>query len=288
MEEKIFVDSYESNEILNFMFKIINKNMVFSIMSYLLCTSTTILISLENDYTNLTNGALILLLFYSQLILFIANIVFINSNSILRHTKLDIIQKTDILLRSISFFMVNTNLRNLGINITLEHKVIVILCSVALSTTIVIYQYMRIKSIEGLDTIVEVWGSPTSIASVNFKNLEHISLRGMAFYIYSLTIIDKNLGYSSFILKIAAFCYAINIIIKKLKIYYSNIKENNNKLYIVISGLIIGFILNLIVAVILQYYYYDISNKNFVGIKDGMFIIAMLCSIPLFKEYSKS
>lgn len=265
--------------------KELGKMIFFSIAGYLLCVINAFILSFENNFTSLSNGILIILLFYAQLLLFISNIVFINRKGKLNNVKLVLYQKIELIIRFIVFLMVSINIDRFGIHIYLQDKFIIIICSIILSSIIIVYQYIRVIKSRELITIEGKFNKSTEILGSNSQNAKKISLVGIILYTYSISLIHREIGTINLVLKFLVFCFALVLIIQRLKIYHSNL--NQNKLYLIILGLTIGFLLNFVLAIILSYFMNSINIDDFNGIKDGMFIVAMLCAIPLIKEYTK-
>lgn len=270
----------------NSVIKAVHGDIAFSILGYFLCAVSAFLLSLETNYTNLKNGPLIILLFYIQLLLITANIFFINTKGRLNNTKFVLSQKIEIILRFVMFLIINFNLSRFKIYMDLQDKFIVIICSVFLSAIIIVYQNIKVITTEDLMVIGCRFDNKRELVENNKQNIEHISLSGLVLYFYSVSLIDQGIGLISFLLKLISFCFAINLITKKLKTHYSNLNQSNNKLYLIISGLYIGFILNFVVLIILRNYVNYINVEDLNAIKDVMFIFALLCTIPLFKEYT--
>lgn len=274
----------KSNKNSNSIFNVLGKDIIFASIGYVLCVISALLINWENDYTRLNNGLFIMILLYAQLLLIMANIIFVNKKGRLSNVKV-LYQKTEMILRFLNVLIINLNLNRLGIHIYLQAKLIIIGCSAIVSIIIIMYQYIKVVKWKNLKTVEGEFDNLTRRIKVNSKEVEHISLIGIILYIYSVTLINLEIQVITLALKSLVFYISITLIIQRIKIHRPNLKKD--KIYIIISGLTIGFLLNFFLAIILSYYINNINIDDLNGIKDVMFIIAMLFSIPLLKEYTK-
>lgn len=265
-------------------FNVLQKDIKLLILSYLLCIASLILISFENDPTNLNNGMLIIILFYSQLILIVVNIYYINKKRELIIFKGIGCDKIELALRLINILLINMNLSRLGINIPVNGKFIILACSFILSGLIIIYQHKRlIKSKKLANTDSDL--NDIAIESNGKKNVEHVSILGLILYVYSVTLINRETSFNNIALKIIVFYCAIFIISKRLKEHRKNLSRKN--LYLVISALNFAFILNLVLAITLRFYISNMSSEDYNGLRDIMIIISLLFATPLIKEYTR-
>ncbi|MBU3111576.1 hypothetical protein [Clostridium lacusfryxellense] len=274
----------KSNNNLNSIFNVLGNDMIFSSICYVLCVISALLINSEKNYTHLNSGLFIMVLLYAQLLLIMANIILVNKKGRLINVKV-FYQKTEMILRFMNILIINLNLNRFGIDIYLQAKLIIIGCSAIVSIAIIVYQYIKFIKSKDLRSIEGEFDNLTGRIEVNSKELEHISLIGLILYIYSVTLINQEIQVITLALKSLVFYIAISLIIQRIKINRPNLKQN--KIYIIISGLIIGFLLNFFLAIILSYYINYINIDDLNGIKDVMFIVAMVFAIPLLKEYTK-
>ncbi|WP_160677611.1 hypothetical protein [Clostridium sp. C8-1-8] len=254
----------------------------FSGAGYLLCVISALLISIDNDYTNLKNGIILIILFFLQLLLILANIVSINKKRRKYNVKVIFLQRMELALRFIVFYIINTNLNRFGIHIYLQGKLIIILCSFIVSCIIIMLQHKTgMNANTSISTETGATNSPEISSGSNSKDLSHISLIGFLLYIYSVTMINHEIKTVTLGIKLLAFGGALWFIAERLKKYHSKLEKN--KLSLIIAALAIGFLSNLIVATIVSIY--NINTSDFNGIKDFMFIFSMICALPLLKEY---
>lgn len=265
-------------------FNVLGKNNKLSFLSYLLCITSLILISLEKDFTNLKNGILIIILFYAQLILIVINIYYINMKSEAVNLKGISYEKIELSLRFINILVINTNLSRFRIYIPISGKVAMLACSFILSVFLILYQHkklIKLKKIADVDSDL----NNISMESKDKKNVEHISITGVLLHIYSLTILNREISFYTIALKICAFYFAVNLIYRRLKEHRKTLSRKN--LYLIICTLNISFILNLVLAITLRFYVNNISIGDYNGLRDIVIIVSLLFAIPLFREYSK-
>jgi hypothetical protein len=256
------------------------KNIRISIIYYLFCVINALLLNFQNDYSKLNNGMVIILLFYGQLLLILFKLVYINK---VNNTRLALTAKIEITLKTICFVIININISIFGIHINIIGKIIIIISSIILSGIIMIYQYVAIFKSKDIKILEAKFENLRKFKKINEKNKEHISIIGIILYFYAVSIINDKIGIYTFALKFLLFCSGYVLITKRIRTYRSDIKKT--KLFFISLGLISGFTLNCIVAIILSYYINYINIENFNGIRDSMFLVAILCATPLIKEY---
>jgi len=117
--------------------------------------------------------------------------------------------------------------------------------------------------------------------------LAYVSTAGLISYACSISLIEGEVGAFSLILRGIEFYFAIVCIMGKLESYYESLIIDKSRSWIIIAGLAVGFLSSLLVAIIVEQYFIDISKVNLVVIKDSMFILGLICALPLFNEYKK-
>lgn len=266
---------------LNTLFNVIWKHLKLSIINYFLCIVSLFLINFEIDLSNLNNGMLIIILFYVELGLIVINIYQINTKDKSVSFKGDIYKKVELALRVVNILLINLNLNRIDINISVKSKFIILACSVILSIVIILYDNNRSANSKKLVAIDNNSVLDTTLK----KNVDHISLVGIIIYMYSVTILNREISFNIIPLKIFMFYFSMNLIYMRLKEHRKNLSTKS--LYLIFGTLITAFILNLVLAISLRFYINKISIEDYKGLKDVMIIVSLLFAIPLFREYTK-
>lgn len=253
-------------------YNIIRKDMIFAIIAYSLCVIYSIFISKESDYNHLKNGLIILLLFYSQLILITVNSVYINKSKTIYSKDIVQYKNSELSLRFIIFLITNLNLDRVGLRMTLGNRLAVIAIGIVSSGIIFLYQY----------TIRKESSILVRSRKIDKQKLEGISLLGMILYTYSIYI-GRYAELDTLALKLIAFYIAIMVIFKKLKEFYVDLRKK--RLLFIMVSLGVGFLINFIGAIVFIY----VGEENivdFYSIKDIMIIVGIICALPLLKVYN--
>lgn len=254
-------------------YSIIKKDVIFAFVAYSLCAIYSIFISKESYYNHLKNGLIILLLFYSQLILIIVNSAYIHKSKTTYSKKIIFYKNLELSLRLIVFLITNLNLTRFGLSMTLGNRLTIIVVGIVLSGIIFLYQY-NIRNESSI--LVEV-------RKIDKQNLEGISLFGMILYTYSI-FISRYAELETLGLKLIAFYIAMVVISKKLKEFYVDLSKK--RLAFIMGSLGVGFLINFIGALVFIYIG-GLSAIDFYSIKDVMMIAGLACTVPLLKFYNK-
>jgi len=224
----------------------------------------------EESLADLNNGALLILLFYGQLILILINIG-------INRTKINIlglkkILDGELIIKSAIFFIYNIILPNINQKFD-AFKIYVplgIVFIINIGFLIHAYKYSTKSKIEIRKN--------NNIANSNY------SLSGIILYLVAIGLYRET--ESTLLFKIGLFVYSINILDNNLKMYYS-ITSFKNK---IIVSLIIGAIINITIFIYLHFWSSGIDRKTFSEMKYITFIISSLFIIPYLKksQFSKS
>ncbi|MHC1685311.1 MAG: hypothetical protein AB6733_20630 [Clostridiaceae bacterium] len=254
-----------------------------SLITYICCFLFLIVMKSEQDYSKLTYGPIILVLYFFILILFFINTIFLTDTHKKERLVLKNLIRLEFILRFLMFIFVFSNIKAIGIDINIKTKFLVLIGQCIISLLIITYMYNKVKNhkinIDDYKYTLEF--TQKDIEDYNNKR-DYISFLGIMLYLYSITGVEIKL--SCMVLKFMAFYFCSKFIIGKLKVYY-NIEKINSHISKIISCMVIGFAINIFGVYIADIYFKNISKVNYYSIRDILGLVAILFALPLFKEY---
>ncbi|NLZ48744.1 MAG: hypothetical protein GX895_08135 [Clostridiales bacterium] len=189
--------------------------------------------------------------------------------------------------RCIAFLVSFTNYQMLNIKFEFKYKFAIVSCASLISLLLIIYTYFKARNVI-VSSEYKYLEPITKEEIEKIKNgKDGISTFAIILYIYSIGFIGTNITYLNGLKKVFAFALACKLIKDKLTDFYPKEIHIKRKVVRIIIFMVIGFMINLVFAVLLALSFIHNTRDIIQGIKELAAVLAILCLIPLVIEYKK-